>query len=181
MEVFGEAAPYLRKSEKERIEAQNQPFDAKTYCFVADPEVEYTKGKIKAAQDGKITVETEDGRTVAVKPDDVYAMNPPKFDRVEDVAMLTHLHEPAVLYNLKDRYSSWMIYVSSLFCQRRKHSHRSWTSVFTLFHFFLADLLGSLLRHCQPLQVAARVQPGGGVGLPRQEAPGGPSTHLLHL
>ncbi|XP_039239986.1 myosin-3-like [Pipra filicauda] len=117
MEVFGEAAPYLRKSEKERIEAQNQPFDAKTYCFVADPEVEYTKGKIKAAQDGKITVETEDGRTVAVKPDDVYAMNPPKFDRVEDVAMLTHLHEPAVLYNLKDRYSSWMIYTySGLFC-----------------------------------------------------------------
>uniref|UniRef100_A0A8C3EY11 Myosin-7B n=1 Tax=Corvus moneduloides TaxID=1196302 RepID=A0A8C3EY11_CORMO len=117
MEVFGEAAPYLRKSEKERIEAQNQPFDAKTYCFVADPEVEYTKGKIKAAQDGKITVETEDGRTVAVKPDDVYAMNPPKFDRVEDVAMLTHLHEPAVLYNLKDRYRSWMIYTySGLFC-----------------------------------------------------------------
>ncbi|KAM6049695.1 myosin-3-like [Theristicus caerulescens] len=117
MEVFGEAAPYLRKSEKERIEAQNQPFDAKTYCFVADPEVEYTKGKIKAAQDGKITVETEDGRMVAVKPDDVYAMNPPKFDRIEDVAMLTHLHEPAVLYNLKDRYSSWMIYTySGLFC-----------------------------------------------------------------
>ncbi|XP_008938167.1 PREDICTED: myosin-3-like, partial [Merops nubicus] len=117
MEVFGEAAPYLRRPEKERIEAQNQPFDAKTYCFVADPEVEYTKGKIKTAQDGKITVETEDGRTVAVKPDDVYAMNPPKFDRIEDVAMLTHLHEPAVLYNLKDRYSSWMIYTySGLFC-----------------------------------------------------------------
>ncbi|NXG48672.1 MYH3 protein, partial [Psilopogon haemacephalus] len=117
MEVFGEAAPYLRRPEKERIEAQNQPFDAKTYCFVADPEVEYTKGKIKAAQDGKITVETEDGRTVAVKPADVYAMNPPKFDRMEDVAMLTHLHEPAVLYNLKDRYTSWMIYTySGLFC-----------------------------------------------------------------
>ncbi|KAM9258129.1 LOW QUALITY PROTEIN: myosin-3-like [Cariama cristata] len=117
MDVFGEAAPYLRKSEKESIEAQNQPFDAKTYCFVADPEVEYTKGKIKAAQDGKITVETEDGRTVTVKPDDVYAMNPPKFDRIEDVAMLTQLHEPAVLYNLKDRYSSWMIYTySGLFC-----------------------------------------------------------------
>lgn len=65
MEIFGEAAPYLRKSEKERIEAQNQPFDAKTHCFVADPEVEYTRGRIKAAQDGKITVETEDGRVSA--------------------------------------------------------------------------------------------------------------------
>lgn len=40
-------------------------------------------------------------------------MNPPKFDRIEDMAMLTHLNEPAVLYNLKDRYTSWMIYVSA--------------------------------------------------------------------
>ncbi|NXV73126.1 MYH3 protein, partial [Atlantisia rogersi] len=125
MEVFGEAAPFLRRSEKERMEAQNQPFDAKTYCFVADPEVEYTKGKIKAAQDGKIAVETESGRVVTVKPDDVYAMNPPQFDRSEDVATLTHLHEPAVLYNLKDRYSSWMIYASSLSWQRRKSSCQS--------------------------------------------------------
>ncbi|KAK2505046.1 hypothetical protein MC885_020856 [Smutsia gigantea] len=112
MEVFGIAAPFLRKSEKERIEAQNQPFDAKTYCFVVDSKEEYAKGKIKSTQDGKVTVETEDNRTLVVKPEDVYAMNPPKFDRIEDMAMLTHLNEPAVLYNLKDRYTSWMIYVS---------------------------------------------------------------------
>lgn len=62
MEVFGTAAPFLRKSEKERIEAQNQPFDAKTYCFVVDAKEEYAKGKIKSAQDGKVTVETEDSR-----------------------------------------------------------------------------------------------------------------------
>lgn len=52
-------------------------------------------------------------QTLVVKPEDVYAMNPPKFDRIEDMAMLTHLNEPAVLYNLKDRYTSWMIYVSA--------------------------------------------------------------------
>lgn len=40
-------------------------------------------------------------------------MNPPKFDKIEDMAMLTHLHEPAVLFNLKERYAAWMIYVSS--------------------------------------------------------------------
>ncbi|EDL10425.1 mCG140437, isoform CRA_a [Mus musculus] len=117
MEVFGIAAPFLRKSEKERIEAQNQPFDAKTYCFVVDSKEEYVKGKIKSSQDGKVTVETEDSRTLVVKPEDVYAMNPPKFDKIEDMAMLTHLNEPAVLYNLKDRYTSWMIYTySGLFC-----------------------------------------------------------------
>uniref|UniRef100_A0A6I8NUQ6 Myosin heavy chain 3 n=1 Tax=Ornithorhynchus anatinus TaxID=9258 RepID=A0A6I8NUQ6_ORNAN len=117
MEVYGSAAPFLRKTEKERIEAQNQPFDAKTYCFVAEPKEEYAKGRIKSSQDGKVTVETEDNRTLTVKPEDVYAMNPPKFDKIEDMAMLTHLHEPAVLYNLKERYSSWMIYTySGLFC-----------------------------------------------------------------
>uniref|UniRef100_A0A8C0WMC8 Uncharacterized protein n=1 Tax=Castor canadensis TaxID=51338 RepID=A0A8C0WMC8_CASCN len=117
MEVFGIAAPFLRKSEKERIEAQNQPFDAKTYCFVVDSKEEYAKGKIKSSQDGKVTVETDDNRTLVVKPEDVYAMNPPKFDKIEDMAMLTHLNEPAVLYNLKDRYTSWMIYTySGLFC-----------------------------------------------------------------
>lgn len=39
--------------------------------------------------------------------------NPPKFDKIEDMAMLTFLHEPAVLYNLKERYAAWMIYVSA--------------------------------------------------------------------
>ena len=66
MEVFGIAAPFLRKSEKERIEAQNQPFDAKTYCFVVDSKEEYAKGKIKSTQDGKVTVETEDNRVSPV-------------------------------------------------------------------------------------------------------------------
>lgn len=62
MEVFGVAAPFLRKSEKERIEAQNQPFDAKTFCYVGEPKEEYAKGKIKSSEAGKITVETSDGR-----------------------------------------------------------------------------------------------------------------------
>jgi myosin heavy subunit len=51
-------------------------------------------------------------QTVTVKEDQVMQQNPPKFDKIEDMAMLTFLHEPAVLYNLKERYASWMIYVS---------------------------------------------------------------------
>ncbi|XP_072259362.1 myosin-3-like [Pyxicephalus adspersus] len=117
MAAYGVAAPFLRKPEKERIEAQNQPFDAKTYCYVTDPSLDYVKGKIKSTEGGKTTVETEDNRTVTVKPENVFPMNPPKFDKIEDMAMLTHLNEPAVLYNLKDRYKAWMIYTySGLFC-----------------------------------------------------------------
>lgn len=51
-------------------------------------------------------------QTLTVKDGDVQQMNPPKYDMIEDMAMLTHLNEASVLYNLRRRYSSWMIYVS---------------------------------------------------------------------
>ncbi|XP_064584256.1 myosin heavy chain, skeletal muscle, adult-like isoform X3 [Zonotrichia leucophrys gambelii] len=117
MAIFGEAAPYLRKSEKERIEAQNKPFDAKTSVFVVHPKESFVKGTITSRESGKVTVKTEGGETLTVKEDQIFSMNPPKYDKVEDMAMMTHLHEPAVLYNLKERYAAWMIYTySGLFC-----------------------------------------------------------------
>ncbi|XP_069503630.1 myosin-4-like [Ambystoma mexicanum] len=117
MAVFGEAAQYLRKSEKERLEAQSKPFDAKNTCFVTDPKELYVKGLISAREGGKVTVKTDDGRTVTVKEDQVFPQNPPKFDKIEDMAMLTHLNEASVLYNLAERYAAWMIYTySGLFC-----------------------------------------------------------------
>ncbi|NXX69051.1 MYH13 protein, partial [Spizella passerina] len=85
MAIFGEAAPYLRKPEKERIEAQNRPFDAKTACFVVDDKQMYVKGTIQSKEGDKVT-------TVTVKDDEVFPMNPPKFDKIEDMAMMTHLH-----------------------------------------------------------------------------------------
>nr|AAF99315.1 fast myosin heavy chain isoform 3 [Gallus gallus] len=117
MAAFGEAAPYHRKSEKERIEAQNKPFDAKSSVFVAHPKESFVKGTIQSRETGKVTVKTEGGETLTVKEDQVFSMNPPKYDKIEDMAMMTHLHEPAVLYNLKERYAAWMIYTySGLFC-----------------------------------------------------------------
>uniref|UniRef100_A0A803SPP2 Myosin heavy chain 13 n=1 Tax=Anolis carolinensis TaxID=28377 RepID=A0A803SPP2_ANOCA len=117
MAVFGEAAPFLRKPEKERIEAQNRPFDAKISTFVVDEKEMYVKGIIQSREAGKVTVKTLDDRPFQIKDDEVFPMNPPKFDKIEDMVMMTHLHEPAVLYNLKERYASWMIYTySGLFC-----------------------------------------------------------------
>ncbi|XP_062409592.1 myosin heavy chain, fast skeletal muscle-like [Sardina pilchardus] len=118
MAVFGKAAIYLRKPEKERIEAQNIPFDAKTACYVVDKEDLYIKGTIKKKEGGKATVETlETKEERTVKEDEVFPMNPPKFDKIEDMAMMTHLNEASVLYNLKERYAAWMIYTySGLFC-----------------------------------------------------------------
>ncbi|XP_070783618.1 myosin heavy chain, fast skeletal muscle-like [Enoplosus armatus] len=117
MSVFGEAAPYLRRPERERIEAQNRPFDAKTAVFVADQRELFVKGTLQSKDGGKATVKTDAGQVVTVKDDEVFPMNPPKFDKIEDMAMMTHLNEAAVLYNLKERYAAWMIYTySGLFC-----------------------------------------------------------------
>uniref|UniRef100_A0A7N8YBW5 Myosin heavy chain, fast skeletal muscle n=1 Tax=Mastacembelus armatus TaxID=205130 RepID=A0A7N8YBW5_9TELE len=116
MEQYGPASIYLRKPEKERIEAQTAPFDAKTAYFVTDPEEMYVKGKLVKREGGKATVDTDGGKTVTVKEDDIHPRNPPKFDKMEDMAMMTHLNEPSVLYNLKERYASWMIYVMFTYC-----------------------------------------------------------------
>jgi myosin protein heavy chain len=40
-------------------------------------------------------------------------MNPPKFDRVDDIADLTYLNEASVVHNLRLRYGSGAIYVRS--------------------------------------------------------------------
>lgn len=117
MAEFGSAASFLRKSDKERLEAQTRPFDMKKECFVPDPEVEYVKASIISRDGDKVTVDTEFGKTVTVKEVDVHPQNPPKYDKIEDMAMFTFLHEPAVLFNLKERYAAWMIYTySGLFC-----------------------------------------------------------------
>ncbi|XP_062335314.1 myosin-7-like [Osmerus eperlanus] len=117
MAEFGAAAPFLRKSDKERLEAQTRPFDMRKNCFVPDPEVEYVKALISSRDGDKVTVETEYGKTTTHKEDDIHPQNPPKFDKIEDMAMFTFLHEPAVLFNLKERYAAWMIYTySGLFC-----------------------------------------------------------------
>ncbi|KAA0705099.1 Myosin-7 Myosin heavy chain 7 [Triplophysa tibetana] len=117
MAEFGPAAPYLRKSDKERLEAQTRPFDMKKECFIPDTEEEFLKATITSRDGDKVTCNTSKGTTVTVKEVDVHPQNPPKFDKIEDMAMFTFLHEPAVLFNLKERYAAWMIYTySGLFC-----------------------------------------------------------------
>ena len=49
---------------------------------------------------------------ITVKKEDTQQINPPKFEKLEDMANLTYLNEASVLHNLKQRYFSSMIYVS---------------------------------------------------------------------
>jgi myosin heavy subunit len=43
----------------------------------------------------------------------IQQMNPPKFEKIEDMANLTYLNEASVLHNLRARYSNGFIYVSN--------------------------------------------------------------------
>lgn len=66
MAQYGPAAVYLRKPEKERIEAQNRPFDAKSACFVPDAKDLYIKGVIQNKDGDQVTVKTEAGEVITV-------------------------------------------------------------------------------------------------------------------
>ena len=51
---------------------------------------------------------------MVIKEDELQEMNPPRYEKCEDMAGMTFLNEASVLNNLRTRYESFMIYVSSL-------------------------------------------------------------------
>ena len=65
-------------------------------------------------------------------------MNPPKYEKVEDMAELACLNEASVLHNLRDRYYSGLIYVSN-----------SISHIFTVYKFTCI----SMVRHTQGYSV----------------------------
>ncbi|XP_019724948.1 myosin-7B-like [Hippocampus comes] len=114
---FGDAARYLRLTNLEQLAAIAQAFDGTKRVWMPDEAEAYVEVEVRERNGDKTTVETKDGRFVIVKEDDLQPTNPPKFDMMEDIAMLTHLNEGSVLFNLRRRYSMWMIYTySGLFC-----------------------------------------------------------------
>lgn len=69
-------------------------------------------------------------------------MNPPKFDKVEDMADLTYLNEASVIHNLRLRYYSDLIYVSN---SRLSSANPS------------KDLLWTFLGHGESVQEASNL------------------------
>lgn len=64
----------------------------------------FVSASIKGEKGDEVEVEIiETGKRHNVAKDDIQKMNPPKFDKVEDMAELTCLNEASVLHNLKDR------------------------------------------------------------------------------
>merc|ERR550539_2286010 len=72
----------------------------------------------KKARGEEVEVEIQEtSKKMFVPRDDLQKMNPPKYDKQEDMADLTCLNEASVLHNIKERYYSGLIYTySGLFC-----------------------------------------------------------------
>ncbi|XP_025996502.1 myosin heavy chain, muscle isoform X21 [Solenopsis invicta] len=109
--------PYLFVSlEQKRID-QTKPYDAKKACWVPDEKEGYLLGEIKATKGDVVSVGLPGGETKQFRKDQLSQVNPPKFEKAEDMADLTYLNEASVLHNLKQRYYGKLIYTySGLFC-----------------------------------------------------------------
>ncbi|KXS11953.1 hypothetical protein M427DRAFT_46743 [Gonapodya prolifera JEL478] len=85
----------------------------KQWVWVTDKEEGFLAGWIKEQNGDQIVVRLSNETDRSVNINDTEKMNPPKFDRVEDMADLTHLNEASVVHNLRLRYNSNLIYTYS--------------------------------------------------------------------
>lgn len=106
--------PILRvKSEASGLEIKQQQWAKEKWVWLIDDKEGCIAATIKAENGDKLTLKLPDGNEKTVGRDDVEAMNPPKFDKCEDMATLPQLNESSVLHNLRDRYQSNLIYTYS--------------------------------------------------------------------
>ncbi|XP_043203291.1 myosin heavy chain, muscle-like isoform X2 [Amphibalanus amphitrite] len=109
--------PYLFVSlEQKRIDG-TKPYDAKTACWVPDPKEGFLLGKIVKTEGDKTIVQMPNFEEKEYKKSSLQQVNPPKFEKCEDMSNLTYLNDASVLHNLKQRYYTKLIYTySGLFC-----------------------------------------------------------------
>lgn len=109
-----ESLKYLLVPTEEKIKAQARPFDGKKNFWLPDKTEGFLACELQSEKGDQATVKTSKGESVTVKRDDLQQMNPPKYDKCNDMADLTYLNDASVLHNLRERYKSWLIYVNNI-------------------------------------------------------------------
>ncbi|KAI0726107.1 nonmuscle myosin heavy chain b [Fomitopsis betulina] len=108
-------APRLSQSAAAaRAAALQAEFNEKKWVWVPDDKEGYLAGWVVREEEDVGEVVIASGGEIRRLP--LYAlskMNPPKFDRVDDIADLTFLNEASVVHNLRLRYGSGAIYTYS--------------------------------------------------------------------
>ncbi|KAF8958407.1 myosin II heavy chain [Flammula alnicola] len=108
-------APRLsQNAEAARSAAQQAEFNEKKWVWVPDIREGYLAGWVnREEEDSAEVIMAAGGEFRKVRFEELFKMNPPKFDRVEDIADLTFLNEASVVHNLRLRYGSGAIYTYS--------------------------------------------------------------------
>ncbi|CAG8693929.1 13894_t:CDS:2, partial [Cetraspora pellucida] len=88
-------------------------FNEKKWIWVEDKKAGYVAGYITKDMGEQVEVHLNDDSIRIVNVNETDKMNPPKFDKVEDMADLTYLNEASVIHNLRLRYLSNLIYTYS--------------------------------------------------------------------
>ncbi|PWN52978.1 hypothetical protein IE53DRAFT_373275 [Violaceomyces palustris] len=90
-------------------------FAEKKYVWIPDKEAGYLSAWVVREEDGGDTsvCSLSDGQMRSIPTFELSKMNPPKFDKAEDIADLTFLNEASVVHNLRQRYFSGLIYTYS--------------------------------------------------------------------
>jgi len=108
---------FLKESPEKALANASKPYDSKKNCWIPDAEEGYIGAEIKSTKGDQVVVVNAKGNEVTLKKEQVQEMNPPKFEKTEDMANLTFLNDASVLHNLRQRYYAMMIYTySGLFC-----------------------------------------------------------------
>ena len=86
--------------------------DAKKSVWVPDGEGGFDEAMIDTVDGDKVNVKVG-WEPKTFKSSQVMQVNPPKMEKFDDVSNMTYLNEASVLWNLKSRYVSKLIYTYS--------------------------------------------------------------------
>lgn len=102
---------------------KDQGFNSKNWVWVPDLDQVFVKGYIPEDQDINALKEDDEVDVIVTENNqeshqsytkkDIELCNPTKFNKCNDMAELTHLNEPSVIYNLELRYNDDLIYTYS--------------------------------------------------------------------
>lgn len=111
------AADFNSKDNVADATAANE-WAAKKYVWVPDDQEGFIRGQTRQEEpDGQLIIELDNNKRITISKDDTQRVNPPKFSKAEDMSELACLNDASVLFNLKERYFSGLIYTySGLFC-----------------------------------------------------------------
>ncbi|CAL4079781.1 unnamed protein product [Meganyctiphanes norvegica] len=107
---------FLFVSREMKMKDASKPYDGKKDVWVYNDKFHFALGKINAVE-GEFIVVDAAGEMKKWKKEQVMQVNPPKYEKCEDMSNLTFLNDAAVLWNLTTRYVNKLIYTySGLFC-----------------------------------------------------------------